>query len=145
MNEELQSTNEELETINDELRQRTDALNESNAFLEAVLSGLGTAVIVVDHEMRVRAWNAEATELWGLREEEVQGAYLPNLDVGLPVTEVAGVVQAALSKGAEVGADLDAVNRRGRSLRCHVRAVPLVGAGGVVQGAIVQSEEVPAP
>ena len=42
MNEELQSTNEELETMNDELRHRTLELNEINAFLETILTTIGT-------------------------------------------------------------------------------------------------------
>ena len=143
MNEELQSTNEELETINDELRLRTDELNSSNAVFEAVLSGLSTAVLVVDDELRVRAWNGHATELWGLREHEVQGAYLPGLDVGLPVAEVAGIVTVAIDRGEEGEAELDALNRRGKSFRCRIRVVPMA-APGAMRGAIVQAEEVPA-
>jgi two-component system CheB/CheR fusion protein len=64
-NEELQSTNEELETINDELRQRTVDLNEVNAFLESILLSLHAGVAVLDRELRVSAWNEQATELWG--------------------------------------------------------------------------------
>ncbi len=143
MNEELQSTNEELETINDELRLRTDELNASNAVFESVLSGLSTAVLVVDDELRVRAWNGHATELWGLREDEVQGAYLPGLDVGLPVAEVAGIVTGAIDRGEEGEVELDALNRRGRSFRCRIRVVPMT-ALGAARGAIVQAEEVPA-
>ena len=60
--------------------------------------GLSTAVLVVDDELRVRAWNGHATELWGLREDEVQGAHLPGLDIGLPVAEVAGIVTGAIDR-----------------------------------------------
>jgi two-component system CheB/CheR fusion protein len=143
MNEELQSTNEELETINDELRQRTDELNASNAVFESVLSGLATAVLVVDDELRVRAWNGEATELWGLREDEVQGAYLPGLDIGLPVAEVARLVTGAIDSGAEAESELEAMNRRGRSFHCRIRVVPLAPPCAW-RGAIVQAEEVTA-
>ena len=143
MNEELQSTNEELETINDELRLRTDELNSSNAVFESVLSGLETAVIVVDGEMRVKSWNGHATELWGLREPEVLGAHLTGLDIGLPVAEVVGTVAAAIDRGVEGEAELDAFNRRGRSFRCRIRVMPLA-ISGESRGAIVQAEEVPA-
>ena len=143
MNEELQSTNEELETINDELRLRTDELNSSNAVFETVLSGLATAVIVVDAEMRVKSWNGHATELWGLHEPEVLGAHLSGLDIGLPVAEVVGIVGAAIDRGAEGEAELDALNRRGRSFRCRIRVLPLAFSDEL-GGAIVQAEELPA-
>ena len=91
MNEELTSTNEELETINDELNQRTDELHQTNVFLESILRSLDAAVIVVDREMRVTAWNDGAHELWGLAADEVQGEHFLNLDIGLPVEELRGV------------------------------------------------------
>ena len=80
---ELQATNEELETINEELRQRTLDLNEVNSFLESILVSLGAGVVVLDEELRVRAWNEQAAELWGLRPDEVQGQHFANLDIGL--------------------------------------------------------------
>jgi two-component system, chemotaxis family, CheB/CheR fusion protein len=46
-NEELQSTNEELQTINEELRPRSDDLTRSNAFLESVLTGVRSGVVVL--------------------------------------------------------------------------------------------------
>src|SRR5215203_6660575 len=68
MNEELQSANEELQTMNDELRERSDEANRSNAFLESILASLHAAAVVLDSSFNVLWWNAEASELWGLRE-----------------------------------------------------------------------------
>src|SRR5712691_10769283 len=73
MNEELQSGNEELQTINDELRERTDEVNRSKAFLESILASLHAAAVAVDLDFHILMWNAEADELWGLREDEVLG------------------------------------------------------------------------
>src|SRR5712692_5768762 len=140
-NEELQSTNEELETINDELRLRTDELNQVNAFLESILGSLRTAVVVLDGDLRVQAWNDHATELWGLRSEEVIGEHFLNLDVGLPVAHVAGVLRASLASGDEGVIELDATNRRGRKIRCLVTCSPLCGPTGEARGVIVQMEE----
>ena len=88
MNEELQSTNEELETINDELRIRTTELNRVNAFLRSILASIDSGVIVVDRDLRVQMWNAKASDLWGLRDDEVAGEHLLNLDIGLPVDQL---------------------------------------------------------
>jgi two-component system, chemotaxis family, CheB/CheR fusion protein len=140
MNEELQSTNEELETINDELHQRTDELNDVNAFLEAVLGSLSAAVIVVDTELRVQAWNDAARELWGLHSDEVQGQHLLNLDIGLPVDRLRVPARAGLAGETPEPELIDAINRRGRPVQVRVRFAPLATDGQAVRGAIVMME-----
>jgi two-component system, chemotaxis family, CheB/CheR fusion protein len=140
MSEGLQSTNEELETINDELQQRTDELHDVNGFLEAVLGSLAAAVVVVDGELRVTAWNEEARNLWGLHSQEAQGQHLLNLDIGLPVEKLRAPIRDVLAgKGAET-LELDAVNRRGKPTRVVLRFAPLAGIGDEVRGAIVMME-----
>jgi two-component system CheB/CheR fusion protein len=142
MNEELQSTNEELQTMNDELRQRGEDLNTSNAFLQAVLASLEGGVAVVDPELRVLAWNPQAEELWGLREQEVEGKHLLNLDIGLPLERLRPMLRSCL--GGEAGNQtLDAVNRRGKTIRCQVSCTPLRTPDTGVRGAILMMEHSP--
>src|SRR4051794_8907647 len=142
MNEELQSTNEELQTMNDELRQRGEDLNTSNAFLQAVLASLEGGVAVVDPELRVLAWNPQAEEVWGLREEEVEGKHLLNLDIGLPLERLRPLLRTCL--GGEPGNQvLDAVNRRGKTIRCQVTCTPLRADDTGVRGAILLMEHEP--
>jgi two-component system CheB/CheR fusion protein len=144
MNEELQSTNEELETINTELRLRSDELSHSNAFLGSVLSGVEVGVVVVDPSFRVLAWNDRAQDLWGLRADEVQSQNLLNLDIGLPVERLRGPVRAVLAEEApQARLILDCTNRRGKAVRCGVRAAPLRGSAGEIRGAIIMMEEEP--
>ena len=85
MNEELQSTNEELQTINDELRAAGRGAERRQRLPPVGPGQPRGGVAVVDRELRVLAWNPQAEELWGLREEEVEGKHLLNLDIGLPV------------------------------------------------------------
>jgi two-component system CheB/CheR fusion protein len=144
MNEELQSTNEELETMNQELRTRGSDLNDVNSFLEAVLTSLRAAVIVVDGNLHVLAWNRRSEDLWGLRPEEARGQHLLNLDIGLPVHELKGPVRATLA--GSVLTDpiaLAATNRRGRPLQCRVTCSPLT-QGARVRGAILVIDEIEA-
>jgi two-component system, chemotaxis family, CheB/CheR fusion protein len=143
MNEELQSTNEELQTVNEELRQRTDALNQANAFLESVLVSLRGAAVVVDKNLDVLIWNSRAEDLWGLRHEEVVGRSLLNLDIGLPVTQLRDVVRPCLA-GDESHQEvvLEAVNRRGKKIRCRVACTPLLSATQNREGAILLMQEV---
>jgi two-component system CheB/CheR fusion protein len=136
MNEELQSTNEELETINNELRERSSEVGLLNRFLESILGSLESAVIVLDKEMQVQAWNRQAEELWGLRRLEVIGQHFLNLDIGFPV-EVLRTAIRSCAGGSEPRQHLEtrAVNRRGRPVNVSVNVSALAGDqsdGGVL-------------
>jgi two-component system CheB/CheR fusion protein len=142
MNEELQSTNEELETVNEELRQRSDELNQVNQFLESILGSLRGGVAVVDGDFLVRVWNRNAEDLWGLRPEEVRGKNLLNLDIGLPVHQLRPAIRACLAGETPYQQVLlDAINRRGKSIRCTVTCTPMMSGGDGVGGAILVMED----
>ncbi|HMC40287.1 MAG TPA: CheR family methyltransferase [Acidimicrobiales bacterium] len=127
MNEELHSTNEELETINKELRERSAEVQELNEFLESILASLQSAVVVLDPEMWVQAWNRQAEELWGLRRNEVVGQHFLNLDTGFPVDALRSAIRASMAgERAPQHLTVDAVNRRGRLVRCAVNVSGLV-------------------
>jgi two-component system CheB/CheR fusion protein len=149
MNEELQSTNEELETINTELRQRTDELNDGAAFLASILAGIRAGVAVIDRDLKVLVWNERASDLWGLRADEVQGRHLLNLDIGLPLAELRQPIRACLAGESRFQQlELDATNRRGRPIRCTVTCTPLDSApGGGIRGVILLmgTRDEPAP
>jgi two-component system CheB/CheR fusion protein len=142
MNEELQSTNEELQTVNEELRQRTEELNHTNAFLQSVLASMRGAAIVVDRDFNVLVWNHRAEDLWGLREDEVRGKSVLNLDIGLPVGELRAPLRACLQEGTDYKEiELDAVNRRGKSIRCRIACTPLRTGEKRRDGVIVMMDE----
>jgi two-component system, chemotaxis family, CheB/CheR fusion protein len=142
MNEELQSTNEELQTVNEELRTRTEELNHVNSFLESVLTSLRAAAVVVNKNLDVMIWNPRSQDLWGLRPDEVQGKSLLNLDIGLPVKELRDLIRPVVSGEAEhKEAVVDAINRRGKSIKCRVTCTPLISARKSREGAIVLMEE----
>jgi len=142
MNEELQSTNEELQTVNEELRTRSEELNHLNSFFESVLGSLRAAAIVVNKNLDVLIWNERAHDLWGLRSDEVQGKSLLNLDIGLPVRELRDVIRPVLAGEAEHReVQLDAVNRRGKSIKCRVTCAPLL-SGKEREGVILLMDEV---
>ena len=144
MNEEMQSTNEELQTINDELGRRTGELNQLNAFLESIWAGLGGAVVVLDPDLRVLVWNHGSEDLWGVRQDEVQGQHFLNLDIGLPVDQIRPALRQAMSSEDGARATIvDATNRRGRPVRCRVTCSPLVGNDKTARGVIVVVEPLP--
>lgn len=122
MNEELQATNEEMHATNDEMRERTSELNRVNGFLNSILGGLTVGVAVVDSDLKVLLWNERARDMWGLRAEEVRGRSLGTLDIGLPAAALEDSVRAFM-RGNPPHEPLvvDAVNRKGRAVKCRLR------------------------
>ena len=143
MNEELQSANEELQTLNEELQRSSGDLNKSNTFLECVFTSLKGGVAVVNRDLQVQIWNTKAEDLWGLRPEEVVGQYFLNLDIGLPVEQLRQPIRDCLTSATagSVELTLEAVNRKGRSLSCHITCTSLVNAKKQVQGVILIMEQ----
>ncbi len=128
-NEELRSTNEELDTINIELRRRSDDASDATAYLYSIVDGVSLAVVVVDDQHIVRTWNAIAEDMWGLRGDEVVGRSLFDLDIGLPVEQLRQSIDAGLQQPEPVDSVvLDAINRRGRPVRCTIRFTRLHSA-----------------
>lgn len=153
-NQELQSTNEELESmsagqhsanqqlqaINDELRDRTQELRETTEFMEAILSSLRSAVIVVDCDFGVRTWSTRAEDLWGLPKEDAVGRHLLSLDSGLPTDALKPMVLRLIA--GEPGGELrlDAVDRRGRTIWIRVVGTTLRSEGRPAGAVLVIDE-----
>lgn len=81
-------------------------------------------MLVVDRELRVQAWNQAARDLWGLRSDEVHGQHVLNLDIGLPVDLLRAPLRTALGGEAPPEQVVDAINRRGRPIRCELLSPP---------------------
>jgi two-component system, chemotaxis family, CheB/CheR fusion protein len=141
-NEELRSTNEQLEHSNDELRRQSDASNAYRQYAEAMLRSTNSGVIVLDGDQVVRSWNRWSENIWGLREEETVGRNLAELDIGLPVKQITPAVQSVIAGGEAVDMRVDAVERRGRPIRCRVRVSPLLYEDRASHGAALFVEEV---
>lgn len=138
-NEELQSTNEELETMNEELhssnseleftnaeqRQLTAAASQNNAFLEAILGSMQSALMAVNDHDQVIVWSQRCTELWGLRKNEAIGKRLEGLDIGLPTERLSAALKAFRDNGDTSVVSVDALDKTGKPLGCVVRLTPL--------------------
>jgi two-component system CheB/CheR fusion protein len=143
MNEELQSTNGELQGMTDELRNRTVELNRSNAFLESILASVEVAVVVIDNNFRISLWNERAEDMWGLRSGEVINLSFLDLDIGLPVEELKKPIERFLADHNEnEKVMLNAINRRGQSIRCSVTRTIRLRTDGAPQGVVLVMEEV---
>ena len=141
MNEELQSANDELQVTNEELHGRTAELDKSNGFLGSVLRSLGSTVIVLNEDLRVRVWSPGAEDLWGLRPDEAESRELLSLDIGLPAAEIAPVLQRMAAGGTVEGAasehQVTTVNRRGRTVQLRITVSPMRTEEGGMSGLIL--------
>ncbi|MGE5136944.1 MAG: CheR family methyltransferase [Gemmatimonadota bacterium] len=144
MNEELQSTNDELQATNDVLRLRSGELDAVTGFLGSVLRSLGDAVVVVTSELRVREWSPGAEDTWGVRADEAEGMFLTDLDIGLPVDQLAPLLRQTLA-GQPGRAEVDGMNRRGRPVRMEVQARLLTDPETRPQGVILVMNEMETP
>jgi hypothetical protein len=61
-----------------------------------------------------------AEEMWGLNADEVKGTAFFNLDIGLEVGKLRQAVRACQVSGTNDDLLFDAINRRGRSIRCRI-------------------------
>jgi two-component system CheB/CheR fusion protein len=108
------------------VRERGDEVNELNHFLEAILTSLRGGVVVVDSDRHILVWNPHATDLWGVREDEVLGTDLLTIDIGLPVDELAAPLARVLSGQSESEElTVDSVTRRGRAAQSRVTITSL--------------------
>ena len=142
-NEELRSANEELEATNIDLKTTTDAIEHLNSTLidsnrelirygdlhRKVMDHFEGAIVVLNGRLLVTEWNLRATDLWGLREEEVLGEPFFGLDFGLPLERLQDPVRACRTPGASaVTVEVDGVNRLGASITCTVSVSPITGS-----------------
>ncbi len=81
--EELQSANEELTTVNEELQSRNRELSATNSDLRNLLNAVSLAVVMVDHDLRVRRFNPSAERLLSLT----------SIDIGRPVGNLRGQIE----------------------------------------------------
>jgi two-component system, chemotaxis family, CheB/CheR fusion protein len=123
MNEELESTNAELQTINMDLRLRTDEIGTLNALLRAVTGNIDVGAVALDGTSKIRVWNERAADMWGLRSDEVVGRSFYDLDIGLPADELREMIRSVLAGGgAHQERAVEAMTRRGKRIRCLVKA-----------------------
>ncbi|OBK74893.1 CheR family methyltransferase [Mycobacterium sp. 1274761.0] len=141
MNEELQSTNDELHTINDTLRERSGELEHARSFVDSLVNSIRLGMTVVDREMRIVAWNRGCEELWGLRSDEITGAPLQSLDIGLPIEAIKPLIgKAFVDPYGTEEATVDAVNRRGKAIRVCVTCSAFRSPEESIDGALLLME-----
>jgi two-component system CheB/CheR fusion protein len=61
--------------------------------------------------------------MWGLRSDEVLGRSFYDIDIGLPADKLREMIRSVLAGGgAHQQLSVDAMTRRGKRIRCRVKA-----------------------
>jgi len=140
-NEELQSTNAELDATNRELAQRTEEMNAVGHVQRTIIRTLSAAVVVLDEEGRVQAWNLAAERLLGISEDEALGQLLWTLHIPALPRPAVQKMRKALTQGAPLRAEQVSYELpNGSQGYAMVAAIPLV-EGGKRLGAVVILED----
>ena len=116
------------------------------ARLTAVLAllppDLGSAVVVVDADLRVYVWGPGAEDLWGLRADEASGRPFAGLDIGLPVADIIPLLEKILTgQDTRIEITIEATNRRGRPVRMLLECLVLRDEEGARRGVIMVMNE----
>jgi two-component system CheB/CheR fusion protein len=93
----------------------------------------------------VLVWNHGSEDLWGVRQDEVQGQHFLNLDIGLPSDQLRPALREAMSgQNGTQSTVIQATNRRGRTVSCRVTCSPLLDSDKTLRGVIMIVVDQPA-
>jgi two-component system CheB/CheR fusion protein len=93
--EELQSTNEELVTLNEELQSRNEDLRNANSDIQNVLRSIGTSILMLDGDLRIRRFNPGAEWLFNLIQTDL-GRPISNLRYNLHLADFEKKIKKAI-------------------------------------------------
>ena len=130
--EELQSTNEELTTLNDELQARNAELAQRNDDLDNLLVSASIAMLVLDADLTIRRFTAEAAHAFNLIAGDI-GRKITDIRWHLVIDDVEGLVDSVIRSGQPQ--EREVADESGRCFRMTVR--PYVRSDKGVAGAIV--------
>jgi two-component system CheB/CheR fusion protein len=99
-------------------------------------------VAVLDEDLRVDVWSRGAEDLWGVRSEEVVGTPFLDLDIGLSLGGLEDSIRSVAGGVGVLEKVVEAVDRRGKALRCRVVCQPLLSQEMSLTGVVVTMERV---
>ena len=128
----MQSTNEELATVNEELQHRLDELGQLNGDLTNLLGGLNIPVILVNRELCIRRFTAQAESVFNLIPSDI-GRPIGDLRPNLELPDFEAIIQEVIVK--LVAKDLEVRDTRGQWHSVRIR--PYVTPDNKVDGAAI--------
>ncbi len=130
-NEELQSSNEELTTVNEELQVKSGELATANIDLENILKKIGFPLIIVDSDLKVTRFNAEATRIFHLMAGDI-GQVITTVGSNVNLPNLRGKLLQVIESSHDVS---EVVQTNGRTYTMEIH--PHYGEHEHTRGAIL--------
>jgi PAS domain S-box-containing protein len=116
-----------------ERKQAEDALRQTTQTLQTLIEASPLAIITLDPNFKISLWNPGAERMFGWKESEVLGGYLPVIPEKDRVEEEARLAQEMMGK-AQSALELKRVRKDGSILDVHLWTASLTGAKGETIG-----------
>ena len=116
-----------------EKKQAEDALRETTQTLQTLIQASPLAIITLDPDFKVSLWNPGAERMFGWKESEVLGRYLPVIPGNQRIEEEARLKQEMGGK-AQSALELERVCKDGSILDIHLWTASLLDANGKIIG-----------
>jgi two-component system, chemotaxis family, CheB/CheR fusion protein len=114
--EELQSTNEELMTVNEELHNRQLDLIQINNDLQNLVTSVHLPIVILGPRMQIRRFTPMAEKVLNMIPTDI-GRPLTDINIGLDVKNIAGLVAEVMDTPATKEVDVQDAAGRWHSLR----------------------------
>ena len=124
-----------------DLKRTEHSLREATEELSAIIRASPLAIIALDLESRIQAWNPAAERLFGWTEEEVVGQPTTIVPAGRQ-SEVEAEFDAAARGEVFTGLETERLRRDGTTVPVSVSSAPLRDSAGEIRGVIVIFEDI---
>ena len=137
----LAASRKRLEMSGEELERRHEEVERRRQYVETVLDRIGTGVISVDNEGRIRTWNSAATRLLGI-DSRVDGLRASAVFGSPELEPLARLLTERGSRRHESVPQEVSLSRDGRELHLLVMVTPLRRAEGRADGVVIVFDDV---
>ncbi|MFZ5453045.1 MAG: PAS domain S-box protein [Thermodesulfobacteriota bacterium] len=124
-----------------ERKRAEEALREAHQTLQALIQAAPLAILVLDPERNIRMWNPAAERMYGWKEEEVLGRFLPIVPED-KMEESQELVQRMLAGESLHGLELRRRKKDGSLIDIAVFTAPLYDAQGQINGTMALNMDV---
>jgi PAS domain S-box-containing protein len=122
-------------------REAEESLRETTQTLQALVKASPLAILATDPDVNVIMWNEAAERMFGWREEEVMGQFLPTVpEHELP--RLHNLVGGALHGESLTGVQVVRQRKDGSLLDISLSNAPLYGADGAIKGVMAILEDI---
>ncbi len=139
MQEQLRKYSENLEAL---VAQRNIELNKTKEYLEQLIRRLPLALVAWDKEFKIKTWNPEATNMFGLSESEALGRSPEDLFLPKQRSSVVSTIWSRLLKEGHADVVGENITKDGKTIVCNWTNMLLRDENGNVEGVLSMIRDV---